>query len=50
MSIDIIERDYIIPLFQRGSHKLDNIQFLQGHCHQSKTAADLKRGETREAG
>ena len=49
-STDIIERDHIVPLSKGGSHKLENIQFLHGHCHQSKTAVDLKRCETREAG
>jgi|JI102314DRNA_FD_contig_123_68609_length_2188_multi_10_in_0_out_2_2 RNA-directed DNA polymerase len=39
---DIIERDHIVPLSKRGSHKLNNIQLLHGHCHQSKTAIDLK--------
>lgn len=47
---DIIERDHIVPLSKGGSHKLDNIQLLHGHCHQNKTAVDLKRCETREAG
>ena len=40
--IDIIERDHIVPLSKGGSHKLNNIQLLHGHCHQSKTAIDLK--------
>lgn len=39
---DIIERDHIVPLSKGGSHKLNNIQLLHGHCHQSKTAIDLK--------
>ena len=39
---DIIERDHIVPLSKEGSHKLNNIQLLHGHCHQSKTAIDLK--------
>jgi RNA-directed DNA polymerase len=47
---DIIERDHIVPLSKGGSHKLDNIQLLHAHCHQNKTAVDLKRCETREAG
>ena len=48
--IDILERNHIVPLPKGGSNKLDNIQLLYGHYHQSKTAADLKRCETREAG
>lgn len=39
---DIIERDHIVPLSKGGNNKLNNIQLLHGHCHQSKTAIDLK--------
>jgi len=39
---DIIERDHIVPLSKKGNNKLNNIQLLHGHCHQSKTAIDLK--------
>jgi RNA-directed DNA polymerase len=37
---DIIERDHITPLSKGGSHKMNNMQLLHGHCHKTKTAMD----------
>nr|WAK85037.1 hypothetical protein [Amicula sp. isolate GU52X-4 cfCalB7] len=40
---DIIERDHIIPLLKNGTHKINNMQLLHGHCHKIKTANDRKK-------
>jgi len=39
---DIVVRDHIIPKSKEGSHKINNMQFLHGHCHKIKTAIDPK--------
>jgi len=39
---DIMEKDHIVPKSQSGSNKYDNLQLLHAHCHDRKTANDLK--------
>jgi RNA-directed DNA polymerase len=38
----LIESDHRIPRAQGGPHGSENRQLLHGHCHQSKTADDLR--------
>ena len=38
---DKIERDHIIALQAGGANKIDNLQALHKHCHDSKTKTDL---------
>nr|AYQ94848.1 hypothetical protein [Microspora sp. UTEX LB472] len=39
---DIMEVDHIIPLKQNGEDKMENLQLLHRHCHDTKTAQDNK--------
>lgn len=39
---DLMEIDHIIPKSKGGKNTLDNLQLLHRHCHDSKTAMDLK--------
>jgi RNA-directed DNA polymerase len=39
---DLMEIDHIIPKSKGGKNSLDNLQLLHKHCHDSKTAKDLK--------
>jgi RNA-directed DNA polymerase len=40
---DVIETDHIIPLSQGGKDMYNNLQLLHRHCHDTKTALDLKK-------
>jgi len=40
--MDIMEKDHIVPKSQKGSKNYDNIQLLHAHCHDVKTANDLR--------
>ncbi|MBR8841072.1 MAG: group II intron reverse transcriptase/maturase [Stigonema ocellatum SAG 48.90 = DSM 106950] len=39
---DVIEVDHIIPRALRGKDEYQNLQLLHRHCHDEKTALDLK--------
>ena len=39
---DILEIDHIQPLKSSGQDEWNNIQLLHRHCHDNKTALDLK--------
>jgi RNA-directed DNA polymerase len=39
---DLMEIDHIIPKSKGGKNTLHNLQLLHRHCHDSKTAMDLK--------
>jgi len=39
---DILETDHIIPKALNGKDTYDNLQLLHGHCHDEKTALDMK--------
>jgi RNA-directed DNA polymerase len=40
---DKLEVDHIIPKSKRGSNSYDNLQLLHRHCHDVKTANDIKK-------
>ncbi len=40
---DVMETDHIIPQKMGGSSSYDNLQLLHRHCHDQKTATDLKQ-------
>ena len=39
---DILEEDHIIATALGGKNEFENLQLLHGHCHDEKTAIDLK--------
>ena len=39
---DQLEQDHIIPLSKGGKDEVSNLQMLHRHCHDNKTALDLK--------
>lgn len=40
-----MEIDHIIPKSQGGKDKYDNLQLLHCHCHDGKTAKDIKMSQ-----
>jgi RNA-directed DNA polymerase len=40
---DVLEVDHKIPLSEGGKNHYENLQLLHGHCHDRKTADDIKR-------
>jgi RNA-directed DNA polymerase len=40
---DKLEVDHIIPKSKKGKNSYDNFQLLHRHCHDTKTAQDIKR-------
>jgi RNA-directed DNA polymerase len=38
-----LEIDHIIPKSKKGKNSYDNLQLLHRHCHDTKTAQDIKR-------
>lgn len=45
---DILEEDHIIPIVLGGKDIYKNLQLLHGHCHDKKTALDLKEIRKKE--
>ncbi len=41
-TLDIMEIDHIIPKSKGGKSLLENLQLLHRHCHDNKTAMDMK--------
>jgi RNA-directed DNA polymerase len=39
---DKLEVDHIIPKSQKGKNSYDNLQLLHRHCHDTKTAEDIR--------
>jgi len=40
---DKLEVDHIIPKAKKGKNSYDNLQLLHRHCHDVKTANDIKK-------
>ena len=40
---DVLEIDHKMPLSEGGKDHYENLQLLHGHCHDKKTANDIKR-------
>ena len=40
---DKLEVDHITPKSQKGKNSYDNLQLLHRHCHDTKTANDIKK-------
>ncbi|MBW4627227.1 MAG: HNH endonuclease [Brasilonema octagenarum HA4186-MV1] len=45
---DLIEVDHIIPKSLGGKDRYDNLQALHRHCHDSKTANDIKASKSKD--
>lgn len=47
---DLIEKDHIIPKSKGGKDTYQNLQLLHRHCHDQKTALDLREGASKPNG
>lgn len=42
---DVLEVDHIIPRVKKGKDTYGNLQLLHRHCHHTKTAIDISKGD-----